>query len=469
MEPALRPPAPSFEDHKGLERQGVLEQMAPLGTLPNKKPSLRVKQYDPNRKAKARKSENAANAMDHFKLPERSVNSRGPESQKADERSIRQQSAREKDDDPDYHSLHSTSSSRAVATTRAPVTRNSLAPNSKTAAGQERLRQVVESALERSREIGNEILGLAIRKLFEESLHDKLLADLLDAVLSQRPTPKQTADFQAYIKIARKQLRSEAKSSSARHSVGLSSKSGSKSPSKRTGHSLPSDSTMAHDTSNIFTSLGSQPPETNGTVNEMGASEQDQPPAKRIKRSGSMSSTSSLSSTHSLELETDGIDMIDEPVPTPAGPKGRGSSGPKLHTFSTKQVAGNKRSAAQAAATVQPKEDPSIAELAAKKRRLHREHFEDYHVDLSSVRDPPKPTKREPPPNLTFPSLPMGGRANRADENDDMRSPASSVQGEFLVPPPPGALRASRSRGVTPNALGRSRNTVRKAARIKMS
>ena len=37
LEPPLRPPAPSFEDTKGLERVGVLENMQPLGTAPSQR------------------------------------------------------------------------------------------------------------------------------------------------------------------------------------------------------------------------------------------------------------------------------------------------------------------------------------------------------------------------------------------------------------------------------------------------
>ena len=49
VEPPLRPPAPSFEDHRGLERHGVLEYMAPLGTLPSAKVKARIKAEPPRR------------------------------------------------------------------------------------------------------------------------------------------------------------------------------------------------------------------------------------------------------------------------------------------------------------------------------------------------------------------------------------------------------------------------------------
>jgi len=48
-EPALKEPVPSFMDHRGLERVGVLEGMMPLGTMPSAKVKARAK-ADPLRK-----------------------------------------------------------------------------------------------------------------------------------------------------------------------------------------------------------------------------------------------------------------------------------------------------------------------------------------------------------------------------------------------------------------------------------
>ncbi|PWW77893.1 hypothetical protein C7212DRAFT_292486 [Tuber magnatum] len=68
---------------------------------------------------------------------------------------------------------------------------NGQAPNSKTPQGRHRLEMVVDAAIERSTQIGNLGLGRAIKKLYDESLSNNLLADLLDAVLAQRATPAQ--------------------------------------------------------------------------------------------------------------------------------------------------------------------------------------------------------------------------------------------------------------------------------------
>ncbi|RPA93164.1 hypothetical protein L873DRAFT_1706454 [Choiromyces venosus 120613-1] len=85
------------------------------------------------------------------------------------------------------------SANGARPSTNAPsnVWMNGQAPNSKTPQGRHRLEMVVDAAIERSNQIGNLGLGRAIKKLYDESLSNNLLADLLDAVLAQRATPAQ--------------------------------------------------------------------------------------------------------------------------------------------------------------------------------------------------------------------------------------------------------------------------------------
>lgn len=80
---------------------------------------------------------------------------------------------------------------------------NGNAPNSKTPQGRQRLSMVVDAAIERSAQVGNVDLGRAIKKLYDESLSNALLADLLDAVLAQKATPEQIHQFQTYVRNAR--------------------------------------------------------------------------------------------------------------------------------------------------------------------------------------------------------------------------------------------------------------------------
>ncbi|KAH8150432.1 uncharacterized protein LAJ45_05644 [Morchella importuna] len=80
---------------------------------------------------------------------------------------------------------------------------NGNAPNSKTPQGRQRLSMVVDAAIERSAQVGNVDLGRAIKKLYDESLSNSLLADLLDAVLAQKATSEQIHQFQTYVRNAR--------------------------------------------------------------------------------------------------------------------------------------------------------------------------------------------------------------------------------------------------------------------------
>ena len=452
--------------------------MAPLGTMPNQKIKLRVKHYDPhqrrsqsgkNREA-GRNGESAKTAENGAsKAPQKAqeVSPRRPETKNV-EMTPRNQVLKEKvdEDTPKPTPVNPASSIRT------PNTRNTSTPSMKTVAGQERLRQVVDVAVERARKLNNETLGLAIRRLFQESSQNQTLADLLDAVLSQQPTERQSLDFQAYIKVARRQIKMEGNASKSTPSRGhTDSKATSKSSSKEPRRSLTRNKTPKPDASETMTSATPAKRPVNGIVTD--ASMRDEgPPTKRSKRSGSASSTSSLSSTHSLELETDEMAMIDEPISTPAGPKARGPPGPKLHTFPGKQTAGVKRSAGAMSSSTNKieKDDAGIEELAAKKRKMLR-RFDDVKAETSDMRDPPTPSQPDSAKRRKFPALnaPSVSRLGRREDPEEVRSPASSALGEFLVPPPPGAMRASRSRGATPNPLGRPRNAPKRSARIKMS
>jgi hypothetical protein len=77
------------------------------------------------------------------------------------------------------------------------------APSFRTAQGRQRLAMVVEAAVHRSKITGNNDMGRAIKKLYDESLTDQDLAELLDAVLAQRSTPQQFQQFQSYVRAAR--------------------------------------------------------------------------------------------------------------------------------------------------------------------------------------------------------------------------------------------------------------------------
>ena len=496
VEPPLRNPAPSFEDYKGLERHGVLEHMAPLGSLPTQKVKLRVKAEPPKRVLQVKNGHSTA-AKERARTPEKTptVVSQPPESHLAEDKPSKPLASRDMEEDDDYTPKESTKVATRPVSAKGSHAQNSLrgTPNSRTPGGRARLETVVNSAVQRSYELGNPVLGLAVKKLFDESRENRTLADLLDAVLSQSPTPRQAADFQAYIKVARKQIKAQnvAKDSTTIRrpsgvGINMSSKSASKSPSKavRLGaageNRISKEATPSHPPKPNFNSDSvskSKPP--NGKIQEITAME-----TRGAKRSRSSSDTSSLSSLSSIDqtfapsMETDHANTAEThatPQPMTAS-KVQPSLGPKLHTFSTTNLTTNNTSLKRNS-TAAGLGDKDVEESLATKRAKLQKTFEDYTVHESSIRV--GPAVREPDPTLAAskPEPPSTAHTHQTrlrnsagkrprDENEDLESLSSSAHGDLLVPPPPGAQLKSRSG--TPRELGRP-SKIRKTARVKMS
>lgn len=82
-------------------------------------------------------------------------------------------------------------------------------PSTKTEVGRQKLSAVVQAAVDRSAQVGMQVLGKAIQALYEDSMLNPELGELLDAVLAQKATPEQTVAFQAHIRTAREKLEKE--------------------------------------------------------------------------------------------------------------------------------------------------------------------------------------------------------------------------------------------------------------------
>ncbi len=479
-EPPLRAPAPSFEDYKGLERHGVLEHMAPLGTFPGQKVKSRLKHHEPTRRIVHLKNGEARGAREEVNTPEPvpPVGTRRSEPRKTEERLAKVSSSREVDQDTDYNPKGSakTTTTKAASTPAAPLG----TPTSRTGVGQTRLQQIVESAIDRSRELGDPALGIALKQLYEESLRNSVVADLLEAVLSQKPTSQQTAEFQSYIKAARKQIR--ATDDSTKHCKHSGSKSISISPSAKnarvgvTRHSgPPKDRASAPGLHNHLSSSNNRNSKGKSTNMELnGTTFKEERPSKRAKRSKSASSDSSLSSLDSAVEEF--APAIESSLPSGANPathqvlnqtKQKPTIGPRLGSFSTRPVDPSVRK------PITQSSHLTSEELSAKRKEKLMQNYQDYVVGHSKVRADPNPTRQ---PNSTPPLTLLSAEAqqarlrngvsqrNKKDEPDYLDSPTSSAYGELLIPPPPGASRAA-----TPNHSSRPLKAVKKAARIKMS
>ena len=473
VEPPLRAPVPSFEDYKGLERHGVLEHMAPLGSLPNSKVKARLKQHEPSRRVAHLKNGELRAAREEANTPEPVplIATRRSEPRRTEEKVAKVPSSRERDDDCDYMPTLK-SSTRAMPARAASIpTALHGTPSSRTVQGRLKLREIVDSAIKRSNDLGDPVLGDAVNEIYDESLVDPAVADLLDAVLTQRPTPQQTAEFQSKIRAARKKHK---ESSNGHNSA---SKTMITPPAVRSAVTRHTDSMKIPLSPSV---LNTHPPDSDrhspkqaSDITEInGSPSNGERPSKRIKRSKSASSDSSLSSLDSA---------IDEELPPTLGTnhapdqkllqsKAQLPNGPRLGTF---PIRSNDSSAGKPI-SLHLNLSTAADDAAAKKREEMRRKFNHVvGVRDSAIRSSPSPTLS---PQLTPPIASLterkqqgrlrngSGRRRKKNDVDALDSPASSTFSELLIPPPPGA-----SRGATPNQLGRPPKALKKAARIKMS
>ena len=79
--------------------------------------------------------------------------------------------------------------------------------SSRSSAREQRLREIVKSAVKRAEELHDPYLGKAFQEIFNRSLHDRAMADLLDVVFSQKPTVEQTSTFRAIVKQTQKEIK----------------------------------------------------------------------------------------------------------------------------------------------------------------------------------------------------------------------------------------------------------------------
>ena len=495
-EPALRTPAPSFEDYKGLERHGVLEHMAPLGHLPGQKlrAKMRYQETGPRGKLAQVKNDDSKIVRDEVITPEpaqpASPSRRSePRRQETLAKSSR---SREEEEDGDYEP-----STATKITPARPVTPVSMQPatNGTSAArplteGRDKMKEVVVKAAKRANDTGNPLLGHAIQQMYEESFHSQKVADLLAAVLAQKQTPEQTTEFQLYIKTVKRAIKHAKTDSTKPLSM---SNSLSHSPGKNGRTSVTRQSRTLNDTgapglnhlpsSTVHTTNGK--PHVKNSMVSYGTSSQEERPAKRVKRTDSAESCSSDLSSVDSQIEELAPEVAASSLPLTTnnhlppqrafqtGPKS--ALGPRLGSFKKKQhLDPNRQSAADLAQ--HPYETAADDLYAANRRKLVEEQvFDDYNPTESRLR--PIPRDLRPTSTITPIQTPLHKaqqpqsrlrngtmqRNKRYDDDDDALSSPPSSPGDPLIPPPAGA-----SRGGTPTHLRRNIKPV-KRAKIKNS
>jgi hypothetical protein len=343
IEPPFRQAAPSFEDHKGLERVGVLEMMEPLGRPPTQKllQKLKLSAPKPSPRATPGNGEEATTPTTEVEgtdttSPARP--SRRSESVRADEREIRQHSVVAKpgqdEDEPKVAGAVPPSPARQV------VTRPSVSVGHSPSTNPPRMHMLaehitthVEAAIDEANRKNSPELVPGLRKICEDANSDPNLWNVLDAVLQKSPSRKQFRIFRRYIKSGVAQH-----SASPTSNVGLSSNL----PTNKSTTTV-STPTRSFPLSHTFSNSASRPPlnlrspataplpfhpqrtqshiaspsmsptgpglatNANGTVNGNTRnlpSEPAEDSRARPARSRSVSSSSSLSSAKSLDAET---------------------------------------------------------------------------------------------------------------------------------------------------------------------
>ena len=496
QEPALRVPAPSFEDHKGLERHGVLEHMEALGQLPGQKLRAKMKYQEtgPRGKIVQVKNDDAKIVGNEVVTPEpaqpasplqRSVPRRQESSAKASQ-------SREDGANGDYEPNTATKN-----TPVRPVTPVSMQPATNGTSTirtpteeRAKMKEVVIKAAKRANDTGNPLLGHAIQQMYKESFHNPRIADLLTAVLAQKQTPEQTTEFQLYIKAVKKAIKRDKALSTK--PVELSS-SMSHSPGKNGRTSVTRQSRTLNDTGapglnhlpspTVHATNGK--PHINNSMRHYPNSSQEERPTKRVKRSGSAESCSSDLSSVDSQIEDLAPEVVSSGFPSSnnnrlppqrafqTGPKS--ASGPRVGSFKKQRhLDPNRQSTADL--VQHPSETAADDLYAAKRRKLVEEQiFDDYNPIESRVRSVPRelrtsstvtplqtPSHKTQPPQSRLRNGTVQSNKRYDDDDDALSSPPSSP-GDPRVPPPAGA-----SRGGTPNHLRKNIKSV-KRAKVKNS
>lgn len=222
VEPAVSE-KPSYEDHHGSPF-GVVEHLQPLGEPPNAKVKSRVKSEAPRKSILGRSS--IGGGLEGQETPEGTPapqflsmpleNGMGQptividDEKDADykpggkkkERTTRSRVTK-RSSEPAYHTQASTELGKPSS--EPPVA--SKKREKRSLYGGAKLKRVVEAAKERAVRLGKEDLAAAVHEIWVESLSDDQLTDLLEAILSQQATAKQTKAFQGYVRRAKKRLR----------------------------------------------------------------------------------------------------------------------------------------------------------------------------------------------------------------------------------------------------------------------
>ena len=355
----------------------------------------------------------------------------------------------------------------------------------------DRLAGIVSFSITKCRDKHLTTLGLALKRLWQESHSDPKLSRLLGAVLSSTATEDEKSELQELIAVHKKRAKAEVANYKAKTLTSMASPSASgtsKTPSRT--ESSPEDNMDAVLKSPVRRTRASARKSTNNALHTIEESNthkpaingkqprtqaliaDEEPKPKKLKRSNSISSGSSLSPVPS-DVDHD-ADVSDTQKATRSStnettivplmkqdPKFKGPPKKVLGNFDAPRINGK---------LINTADEPASQTRRQKKQELMK-NFDHVTVTHSHVRSLPESIVPHSGGNDVSSNVNASGANSRGKkkDRDDVESVASSAHDELLVPPPPEARRSSRSRQATPNAQ-RSRNlSARVQARIKIS
>lgn len=488
---------PSFEDHGGAP-YGVLEHMQPLGEPPSTRVRARVKGEGARKSMLGRGG--AAAGLDAQDTPEGTPGPQYSSQGALDALPPLPPIALDDEDDDDYAPGKKSKKKERVAKGRAskrqsesagPPPSTGTPPPPKNKGGRpkkvvnkpveqkpvqpaapvediinvnkvyypEKLKAVVEEAKKRAYETNKLTLAAAVDEIYKQSLSSQRLTVLLEAILCQTATKEQTAEFQGYVKQAKKKLRDAAKDQAARKSpaaapahtngdkpLPLRSPAKKEQPTQVKDESPALPSTEKAETSKPKFSIKVKSPQKSSTShrNSHGQATSSSPVKHKSEDMDDDGNVSELSELTELsEGEDMAVDTPDELDEMSAGPSR--VNGIKIKDQAAERgslgVQGSNLKRSSADAEIHETEDDRA--LSAKKLKLSnkvkREYdYQDSHIRSSAnglsrpSRGPGAKNNTGAPPKITL--HPNGGgntssRGSRAisiDADSPLSSPAGS-------------------------------------------
>jgi hypothetical protein len=214
-EPPLRDPVPSFEDH-GLERHGVLEKMAPLGTFPSQKLKLTIGNGNKKKSGSRTLSSVASPAVATPEVTppvERRVEQQEPDQppptkrprteEKEMEHAVNGVVAAALEDETPFPSPQPASKVATPNTTQSRRQSSVSKSNAKSPLKRSQFiqtdrpfyEQVLEAALDRCKDMGNEKLAAYLKHFYSEPNHEFDLGTVLDNIIAEHASTSDLENF----------------------------------------------------------------------------------------------------------------------------------------------------------------------------------------------------------------------------------------------------------------------------------